>query len=796
MRTTSTFPGLLSLLAFLLFQISGLAQHPDAPLPDRGWTAHWIAHPQDPGTTYGVFHFRKTLELDAAPETFRVHVSADNRYKLYVNGEYVTFGPARGDQLNWRYETLDLAPYLKAGNNVMAATVWNFAEHRPVAQHTTRTGFILQGHSDRERRADTDSTWTVLANPAYAPIPVRLNAYYVVGPGEAIDAAAYPWGWEGIEGIPEGFVPSRELGVGRPRTSLRKYGGTPAHVLTPRTIPLMEETPQEFASVPRRQPENLGSPGYRGTEVLEIPARQKVTLLFDQGHLTNAYPVLTTRGGAGATLKLTYAESLVDAAGNKGNRNEVAGKHIIGNSDRILLSGGVPRTFETLWWRTFRYVQLEVETGDDRLVLERFTSRFTGYPLEEAAAFEAAVPGLDALWEVGWRTQRLCAAENYFDCPFYEQLQYAGDTRIQCLISTYVSGDTRLFKNALQAYRDSKRPFGLTQSRYPSYDPQQIPTFSLVWITMLHDYWMLTPDAETIRELVPETLSVLEWYEARMGPDGLLGPMEWWNFVDWVNFEGWDSGIPPGAETGGSAIISLQYAYTLQKAVALLDAFGYPAQAERFRKRIEQVRQAVWNSCWDSQRGLIADTPAKSQFSQHANALAVLTGTLPQDHWRPVMERTLEGETMAETSYYFSFYRTEAMGRAGLSDQYLETLGPWRTMLADGLTTFAEEPEPTRSDCHAWSASPLYYFLALVLGVTPETPGFATIRVAPKFNGLPKVEGEIPHPKGTVSVRLEQVGTDGIQGEVILPLETSGTFEWEGSSIPLKGGKNSLRIRG
>ncbi|MDG1573349.1 alpha-L-rhamnosidase C-terminal domain-containing protein [Robiginitalea sp. M366] len=783
------------LLAVALLTFGWAFSQGQEPDPRSPWEARWIAHPDDPGDTFGVFHFRKVLELDQAPEHFVVHLSADNRYKLYVNGQYLTFGPARGDRLQWRYETLDLAPYLRQGTNILAATVWNFAEYRPVAQHTVRTGFILQGAPETRGLANTNASWEVLANPAYTPLPVRLNAYYVVGPGEGIAASDYPWGWMDPANHTPGFVAARELQAGRPQASLGRYGGTPSHVLVPRTLPLMEEKAQEFAAVPRRNPNALGGPDYRGEKALTIPANRKVTLLFDQGHLTNAYPIVTTRGGKGARLSLTYAESLVDSAGNKGNRNAVAGKHIVGNTDRITLDGGASRTFETLWWRTFRFVEMEIQTGGEPLVLERFYSRFTGYPLEEAAVFEAAIPGLEDLWEVGWRTQRLCAGENYFDCPYYEQLQYAGDTRIQALITTYVSGDTRLFKNALLAYRDSKRPFGLTQSRYPSYDPQQIPTFSLVWITMLHDYWMHTPDTQTVSELVPEILSVLEWYEARLREDGLLGPMEWWNFVDWVVRDGWESGIPPGAETGGSALITLQYAYTLQKAIPLLQAFGYPGQAERFTSRVASLQQAVQQTCWDPVRGLYADTPAKDFYSQHTNTLAVLTGTVPQEAAAPLMERVLEGQDQAETSYYFSFYRTEALLQAGMGNRYLGTLGPWHTMLANGLTTFAEEPEPTRSDCHAWSASPLYHFLSLMLGIRPDSPGFETVGVSPHFNGLDRLDGRMPHPKGEVEVALRQTARGGLEGTITLPEGTPGTLYWQGQELALTPGENRIRIR-
>ena len=312
---------------------------------------------------------------------------------------------------------------------------------------------------------------------------------------------------------------------------------------------------------------------------------------------------------------------------------------------------------------------------------------------------------------------------------------------------------------------------------------------------MLHDYWMLTPDLETVSALVPEVLSVLEWYERHIDDTGLLGPMEWWNFVDWVEAEGWQGGVPPGVRDGHSAMLTLQYLYTLQKAAPLLEHFGYDGQARRFWERATALQEAVRTRCWDAGRGLFADTPDKRLFSQHTNSLAVLTGTAPPEQQAGIMGRVLEGSGMAHTTYYFSFYRTEAMEQAGLADRYLETLAPWQTMLSNGLTTFAEEPDPTRSDCHAWSASPLYHFLALVCGVKPGAPGFSRVKIAPHLSGLQTVNASIPHPLGTIEVLWEAEGDAVLKGQVVLPEGLDGTLEWGGRSYPLQAGVNPIRIR-
>ena len=117
----------------------------ESDLVARVWSAQWIAAPGAPANSYGVYHFRRTIDLPARPERFVVHVSADNRYQLFVNGTRVSSGPARGDLFHWRYETLDVAAHLNTGRNVLAAVVWNFGEAAPEAQITLQTGFVLQG---------------------------------------------------------------------------------------------------------------------------------------------------------------------------------------------------------------------------------------------------------------------------------------------------------------------------------------------------------------------------------------------------------------------------------------------------------------------------------------------------------------------------------------------------------------------------------------------------------------------------------------------------------------------------
>lgn len=159
------------------------------------WDAQWITYPGVSLNDYGVFHFRKKINLQVQPDEFIIHVSADNRYRLFVNGTEVCKGPARGDLANWRFETIDIAEFLKTGENLLAAVVWNFGEFKPLAQVSNKTAFIVQGNSTAEAHINTGNKWKVYKNEAYVP-PVLPSSHTVVGVGNEVDGSRYPYGWE------------------------------------------------------------------------------------------------------------------------------------------------------------------------------------------------------------------------------------------------------------------------------------------------------------------------------------------------------------------------------------------------------------------------------------------------------------------------------------------------------------------------------------------------------------------------------------------------------------------------
>lgn len=759
-----------------------------------GWNAHWISCPGVAEKAYGVYHFRKTIDLVKVPSKFIIHVSADNRYQLFVNGKLIGRGPARSSRYNWNFGTYDIAPYLKNGKNIIAALVWNMAEFAPVAQISEQTGFLLQGDSTTEEILNTNTGWKVLHDTAYSPCALNMGAvlhsYVVVGPGDEVHAKDYPWGWENLDYNDSNWQSAKILYT---PVVMSGFGSDNIWTLAPRTIPQMEEKMQRMNLVVRTEGMNVSSDFLKGNAPLKIPPHSHEKILIDQAFETVGYPVLKVSGGKNSSVKMTYAEALFDKNGNKGNRNEIEGKTIKGLFDIFYPDGEKNRSFSPLWIRTWRYMQLDIETADEPLWLDDIYGITSGYPFVQKAAFSSSDSSLKDIWKVGWRTARLCAGETYFDCPYYEQLQYEGDTRIQSLISLYNTGDDRLMRKAINDFYISRVPDGLTQGRFPSSRLQVIPPFSLYWVSMLYDYWMHRQDDAFLKKYLDAANLVLKWYEQHVDSSyQMLGPMDWWNFVDWNN--AFPGGTPDGANDRHSAVITLQYAYTLRQASQLFNYFGRKENSAHYLKLANVLAENTKLHCFDKAKMEMANTPAKNTLSQHAGIMAILADAVPANEQKQVLKNILSDTTLSQATFYYRFYLTRAMVKSGMADLYYSQLTPWRDMLKNGLTTFAEKPDPTRSDCHAWSASPEYDFLATICGIMPDAPGFKKVKIEPALGELTEVNGSMPAADGMITVILTRKGKNGIEGEISLPEKVSGRFIWQGKEIQLHGGKQRIEI--
>jgi hypothetical protein len=374
-------------------------------------------------------------------------------------------------------------------------------------------------------------------------------------------------------------------------------------------------------------------------------------------------------------------------------------------------------------------------------------------------------------------------------------LQYIGDGRIQGIISYFNSGDDRLIKNSLNQISYSQQPEGVTFSRYPSASPQYIPPFSMWYVGMLHDYLMYGSDMEFLKTKLNSARSVIQYFQSVQNDEGSLGTLPFWSFVDWAVGPEWKQGVPPIGKDGNSAILDLQMLLALQYAADLEKHLGIPALGDTYLKEAEKLKATIRKKYWNSTVGLFADRTEKDLFSQHANALAILSGLVQGDEAKAIGDKIQKLENnMVEATIYFNYYIHQALVQVGKGDQYLSFLDVWRKGLELGLTTWAEtsDLDKTRSDSHAWGSSPNIEFYRTILGIDSDGPAFSKVLIKPHLGEFQELSGKIPHPKGEIEVsyNLKSAPT----AEIKLPTGITGSFVFKGKTYALREGTNMIKM--
>jgi hypothetical protein len=751
------------------------------------------AREQASSSHYQVRYFRRSFSVatGAAPE-LTVHVSADSRYVLYLNGEFVGRGPAKGDIHHHFYDTYSLGDRLRIGENVLAAIVWDMSRvaHRPAALGapcsvmTYAGGFLLEGDcrvGDRSQRLDTGAPgWKVAVDTAHRwqNLGTRFEGYH--GYFEHRVAAEIPGGWNRPGFDATAWADPLTLYVAE-RIENRRDPTTP-YGLLPRMIPALEEgaaAPFTDVFLPGGGEAGEGwRAALRGDGAVCVPVHTTVRVVLDAGKLTTAYPRVRVSGGRGAVVQLTYAEALrlpwsTPGARLLGKQQSLANlaSHfadessgwtfdrrgtVTGWSDVWEPAGGAREEFEPLHWRAFRYVGVEIRTAAEPLTVEAVAHRFTAYPYRVRAEFECSDARVNSIWPVALHTMRLCSHETFEDCPHYEQMQYAGDTMITSKIAMLTTGDYALSRQALFHFDWSRLPEGLTQSRFPSRLLQVIPSWSLHWITNIRDYAWITGDAGTARALLPGVGAVLDWFRRHADADGLPAKLPFWNITDWCPW--WPRGVVPGADRGPTCIISAQYIRSLDEAAQLEQFAGRASRAAEYTREADALRVALHRRFWSEEQGLYFDQPGGPEVSQYGNAWAIVCGAAGLEQRRRIMQRFPADAALAPGSFFWWHTGFRALELAGDYERMPQFLGPWLEMVDYGLDTFVEENSYWRSLCHAWSAHPALEYLERVLGVTPAQPGFAEIAVAPRLCGLSFARGTVCTPRGAVRVAWRHEG--------------------------------------
>ncbi len=786
---------------------------------DIPWRARWISDPAWDHASPVVSAFRCVFDV-AESSVVPIHVTADQRYDLYLDGERVAWGSERGMPTHWYYESYDLK--LAPGPHTLVARVWwvGTGDIAHLGHSTLSPAFLLHAEGEWAERLDTTSAaWTVRTLPGYSfCLPQLSHAFHAVGARTLLRYS--PDVVEALSGAGEGWLPAVEVSENAFRAA-----GDECHtfnrLLAPAVLPRMYEAPRSVGTVryAKSTPLSAGGPSLEtsralpfsaaesdpalaasfsalaaGTAPAVVPARSFCRVLLRPDDYLCAWPQLRFSGGAGARIRVGWAESLFESADPavhaKGDRDACEGKFFRGMYDEVVADGSSGAFFESLWWEAGAWILLAVETADEPLALESFSLRETHYPVAYDFAFRCSDARWDAVQPLLRRALEMCSHESYMDCPYYEQLMYGGDTRLELLTTLATTRDDRLPRKAMTLFDQSRSDAGLTTARVPTRRKQVIPPFSLWWIHMVSDYALWRGDKAFVRDRLQGVRDVLLAYFRHVGDDGLLRAPLGWNFVDWT---GWKAGIPPAGDTGGACSIhNLHYAWTLRLAATLEDFAGDAGLAAWDRALADRVGSAAVRVFWDDARCLFADDPAHSFWSQHAQALALLGGFVPAGREDAVARNLASDTSLVQATVYFSYYVFEALYKARLPGPFYDRFALWFSLPGLGLRTTVEQPEPSRSDCHAWGAHPLFSALCSLAGVRPAAPGFQAVAIEPMPCGLTEIDATVPHPRGAVSVRI-RLGADSLwHGTLSTPAGHPSSFRLGSQSLVWAGGSVEL----
>ena len=781
----------------------------------------WTAAP-DKNARISFLKFKKSFTVAEGDGTLVLDVSADERFYLTLDGDFIARGPNRSTVENWQYQTYVIRN-LKPGEHVLEAVVWQLGDHGPLAQLSYRGGFICKANEAYDKQlttgvADwqvgkidgiraigsdngvwgTGSQFEIYGRGPYVGEPKAYEKAVVVRAPAGL-AGTFIWGGRtsGWMLFPSQLPDQTEVGAlnfVRAKAVAHDVPWRSEHVFTE------AETKDDLVKTFNRTVLASKKFGFKKTDPLTIPADTKIQVAVDCGEYVCAYPVLTMKGAKGARVSWTWSESARepkkegDKYPHKGRRDQLVNKYLDGYGD-VFVCDGEEGTFSTPWFRCGRWCRLDIDTGAEPLVISELKFVESRYPVEQESVFSTSQDDTIAgIRKICTRAMQMCDHEMLFDCPYYEQQMYPGDTRVQLNVLSALSRDDRMIKRAIELYDLNTRDDGMCPMNFPTRGLQESLTYTLCYLCMYGDYVMNHADKDWLRARIPglrKSMAGVEYYENK---DGLIANPPGWSFMDWTT--GWShDGTVPGYHEGDGIVseINLFWLLSMQSAIQAERAMGNELQARYWEEKAEKLKQAIVKAFWSEQYGLFADNLKKNTFSEHAQCLAILAEVLPKAEAEGVFKHLIEDKNLKRTTVYFSYYLFETYFKMGRGDLFLKRLDLWRDYVKMGVTTLLEAPETpdheSRSDCHAWGAHPIWFMQTGLAGIKSDAPFFQKVLVAPCPGDLKDLKAKHPHPDGWITVELKF--TDGkATGTVDTPVP--GKFVFGDQSVELTKGLNTL----
>lgn len=813
----------------------------------------WIWLPgRDAGSGPHAVEFRNEWTAEEEETLLTIHLSADTRFEAFLDGVPFAMGPDRSDLKHWSFSSFRIC--VPRGRHVFEVLCFYLPRPAsPCARLSREPGFIFgvsgREDADTDRRAEGEkdrhpglprwpgkflntgaeqSSWRVRERPGVSFFPAGNS--FIAAPLRLDGAEFYRDTPYVSPAVVRAALCPNEYGVRRPgwilhpsplpeqmRAVYGKTGELRAYFDGPAgDCPVVEKDNLRPTAAWTRFQNFL-----EGKETLAVPPQTEFSVLIDLHDYLCAFPELEAEGGGeDAEIRIAWQESLyLPGSREKGNRDEICGKCFPVSVQWDLFRRLDPcrcRKYRSVSWRAGRYLLISVKTGRMELRLHRLRLLETRYPLKIESEIRFSEEGLNELQPFMIRALESCMHETYMDCPYHEQLMYVGDTRLEALTTHVLSRDFRLPLRAVELFDWSRSDWdGLVAERYPSSEPQLSVTFSLLWPLMLRDLALYRRiPAEKFRRLRNSVRTMLLRVSEYLNGEDLLENLPGWSFVDWC--PEWRVGVPYPLDSGGvSSLFSLHFVLSLKAALELEQYLpGQEAETpgtrqeeeartdetafrELYRSLSERVSTSLLRHFWTEDRSMLADDLSREHFSVHAQCLALLSGVLPPEKEYACLEALLNVKpgTAAFPTVYFSHYFFETLYRFHRADRIPDFLGIWRKMREEGgaVTTW-ESPEPSRSDCHAWGAHPLYHFYSSVAGIRSTAPGFRKVLITPQMGKMKQICGALTHPDG--EIKFDFRNDDGaFHARIVLPENCEGIFRLASYGRLLHPGENELNVK-
>src|SRR3954468_4684012 len=789
--------------------------------------------------------FRRTFELAAVPAHVPARLTADSRYVLWVNGREVGRGPARSQPSRQRYDSYDLAPYLVAGANAIVVLVTYYGRAtsfwQPASAGSSTDAVLVfearLGDGEGDEELVSDAGWRVRRSTAWSLPADPANSLEGV-PVEILDARELPGGWREadfddsawvpaavvaathIGGLAESRPPTYPFGRLLPRGISQQVGSrvAPAAVLDVSRRPAVEWATDHPATRVRQvlPTEPLAEGPAELPATFDVGPGRVQHLAVDFGRVVAGFVELDVSAPAGTTVELHYREKAFrpEQAGETSDLSDPA----IGA--RYIAAGG-DGTFAAIELNGLRYVHVVVHGEQEGAVtVSRVEVREHLYPRTGGAYFRCDDRALDALYRAGIRTVELNSLDAYTDCPTREQRAWVGDGVVHQMVDLVTNDDWGLTRNYLEL-GDSPRPDGILPmvvvGEVEFGGGLTIPDWSLSWTHGVHVQYRHDGDADRVRRHLPTFERVLRWYTDYLDDRGTIADVPEWNLVDWSSI----------FLSGRSSILTALWARSLAEFAELSDAAGNGGSAAWARERYAAAEKG-YEDFWDDVRGLyvdhIVDGERRPAASQAANASAIVSRLAPADRWPGIVERITDPDRLVVRSWigsetggydaqkmidqaegvqridwdpereivlaepFFAYAVHDAVAKAGRAELLVDLVRRWDQFLTDGFDTFGE-CWGWGTPVHGWSSTPTRDLVAYVLGITPEEPGYARVRVAPRLGHLREAAGAVPTPHGLVEVRVSA-------GEAVVdsPVPVLVVSD-DGSQVELPAGTYPVQVR-